>query len=190
MAGLLLIKEFMDWAKTEATEAHMFHSEVQYALNLEPANQSLCDRDRRAVSGRPRTGTVGTRPGDRRLPRTLRHPGRDREHQQRVETPDGSGPPPVPQRPAGVPRDLAESVRLEPAAGDGDGGHAPLGRGKARPDDPERHFEARRSVGKLEKSSQTAATGRLAGFTPGSAQQRPRTLSARRINNHFCRGRL
>lgn len=41
MAGLLLIKEFMDWTKTEA---YMFHAEVQYALNLEPANQSLCER--------------------------------------------------------------------------------------------------------------------------------------------------
>jgi hypothetical protein len=41
MASLLLIKEFMDWTKTEA---YMFHAEVQYALNLEPANQSLCER--------------------------------------------------------------------------------------------------------------------------------------------------
>jgi hypothetical protein len=44
MADLLLIKEFMDWTKTEAAEAYMFHAEVQYALNLEPANQSLCER--------------------------------------------------------------------------------------------------------------------------------------------------
>ena len=44
MAGLLLIKEFMNWTKTEAAEAYMFHAGVQYALNLEPANQSLCER--------------------------------------------------------------------------------------------------------------------------------------------------
>jgi hypothetical protein len=52
------------------------------------------------------------------------------------------------------------------------------------------HFEARRNVEKCLKSSQTAGTGRVVEFTPGSAQQRPRTLSARRMNNHFCRRRL
>ena len=44
MAGLLLIKEFMGWTETEAAEAYMFRADVQYALNLEPANQSLCER--------------------------------------------------------------------------------------------------------------------------------------------------
>ena len=44
MAGLLLVKEFMGWTATEAAEAYMFHADVQYALNLEPANQSMCER--------------------------------------------------------------------------------------------------------------------------------------------------
>jgi len=44
MAGLLLIKEFEDWTTREAADAYMFHVEVQYALNLRPVNQSLCER--------------------------------------------------------------------------------------------------------------------------------------------------
>ena len=44
MAGLLLIKEFKDWTTTEATEAYLFSADVHYALNLEPSNQSLCER--------------------------------------------------------------------------------------------------------------------------------------------------
>ena len=44
MAGLLLIKEFMDWTTSRAAEAYMFDNSVQYALNLEPAGQSMCER--------------------------------------------------------------------------------------------------------------------------------------------------
>jgi len=44
VAGLLLIKEFKNWTLPEAAEAYMFHADVQYALNLEPAQQSLCER--------------------------------------------------------------------------------------------------------------------------------------------------
>jgi len=44
MAGLLLIKEFKDWTVEEAMDAYMFHSEIQYALNLEPSDQSLSTR--------------------------------------------------------------------------------------------------------------------------------------------------
>jgi len=44
MAGLLLIKEFQNWTLTEAAEAYLFHSDVQYALNLDPVPQSLCER--------------------------------------------------------------------------------------------------------------------------------------------------
>jgi len=44
MAGLLLIKEFRDWTTTEAAEAYMFYADIQYALNLEPAQQSMCER--------------------------------------------------------------------------------------------------------------------------------------------------
>jgi hypothetical protein len=44
MAGLLLIMGFKGWTKTEATEAYMFSADVQYALNLEPANQEMSER--------------------------------------------------------------------------------------------------------------------------------------------------
>ena len=44
MAGLLFIKEFKDWTTTHAAEAYMFDASVQYALNLEPAGQSMCER--------------------------------------------------------------------------------------------------------------------------------------------------
>jgi hypothetical protein len=44
MAGLLLIKEFKDWTGTEAADAYMLDAGVQYALNLEPGLQSLCER--------------------------------------------------------------------------------------------------------------------------------------------------
>ena len=44
VAGLLFIKEFMGWTPAEATLAFMFHSDIQYALNLEPAQQSMCTR--------------------------------------------------------------------------------------------------------------------------------------------------
>lgn len=44
LAGLLLIKEFKNWTLPEAAEAYMFHADMQYALNLEPAQQDLCER--------------------------------------------------------------------------------------------------------------------------------------------------
>jgi hypothetical protein len=44
MAGLLLIAEFKDWTPTDAADAYMYHTEVQYALNLKPAGQSLSKR--------------------------------------------------------------------------------------------------------------------------------------------------
>jgi len=44
MSGLLLIQEFMDWTTPRAVEAYLFDASVQYALNLEPSNQSLCER--------------------------------------------------------------------------------------------------------------------------------------------------
>jgi len=34
IAGLLLIKEFMDWTEEEAANAYMFNVDIQYALNL------------------------------------------------------------------------------------------------------------------------------------------------------------
>lgn len=44
MAGLLLIKEFKNWTTSEAAEAYLFSADVQYALNLEPCRQSMCER--------------------------------------------------------------------------------------------------------------------------------------------------
>ena len=44
MAGLIFIKHFMNWTTAQAAEAYMYHADVQYALNLEPFGQSLCER--------------------------------------------------------------------------------------------------------------------------------------------------
>ena len=38
IAGLLLIQEFMDWTKEQALDAYSFHTNVHYALNLEPVS--------------------------------------------------------------------------------------------------------------------------------------------------------
>lgn len=44
MAGLLFIMEFNDWTKEEAAQAYMFHSDIWYALNLEPGFNDLSTR--------------------------------------------------------------------------------------------------------------------------------------------------
>jgi len=44
MAGLLLVKEFKNWTTSEAADAYLFNADVQYALNLEPCGQSMCER--------------------------------------------------------------------------------------------------------------------------------------------------
>jgi len=44
MAGLLLIKEFMDWTKQEALDAYSFRMDVHYALNLEPVTHDISMR--------------------------------------------------------------------------------------------------------------------------------------------------
>lgn len=44
IAGLLLIKEFMDWTEDEAANAYMFNADIQYALNLGRDNISMCTR--------------------------------------------------------------------------------------------------------------------------------------------------
>ncbi len=44
MAGLLLIKEFMDWTKDEALDAYGFRMDIHYALNLEPVTHDLSMR--------------------------------------------------------------------------------------------------------------------------------------------------
>lgn len=44
MAGLILIMEFKDWTRADAAAAYMFNADLQYALNLVPEQQSLCER--------------------------------------------------------------------------------------------------------------------------------------------------
>jgi len=44
MAGLMFIMEFKNWTAEEAADAYMFDVGVQYALNLDPAGQSLSSR--------------------------------------------------------------------------------------------------------------------------------------------------
>jgi len=44
MAGLLFIKEFMNWTKPEALDAYSFHTDIQYALNLEPVAHDISMR--------------------------------------------------------------------------------------------------------------------------------------------------
>lgn len=44
VAGLLLIKEFMDWTNQRAADCYMFDVSIQYALNLQPQQQSMCER--------------------------------------------------------------------------------------------------------------------------------------------------
>jgi len=44
MAGLILLKECMDWTKEQAVDAYRFHTGVHYALNLEPHGQDLSRR--------------------------------------------------------------------------------------------------------------------------------------------------
>jgi len=44
VAGLLLIKEFMNWSNERAADSYMFDVSIQYALNLKPHQQSMCER--------------------------------------------------------------------------------------------------------------------------------------------------
>ena len=44
IAGLLLIQEFMDWTKEQALDAYSFHTNVHYALNLEPVTHDISKR--------------------------------------------------------------------------------------------------------------------------------------------------
>ena len=43
-AGLIFIMEFNDWTVEQAAQAYMFHSDIWYALNLEPAFNSMSER--------------------------------------------------------------------------------------------------------------------------------------------------
>ena len=44
MCGLIFLMEFMDWTAEEAASAYMFRVDIQYALNLDPENQSMSSR--------------------------------------------------------------------------------------------------------------------------------------------------
>ena len=44
IAGLLLIKEFMNWTKEQALDAYSFYTNVHYALNLEPVTHDISMR--------------------------------------------------------------------------------------------------------------------------------------------------
>jgi hypothetical protein len=44
MCGLVFIMEFKNWTAEDAAQAYMFHADIQYALNLDPENQSLSSR--------------------------------------------------------------------------------------------------------------------------------------------------
>ena len=44
MCGLIFLMEFNNWTAEEAARAYMFHADLQYALNLDPENQSLSSR--------------------------------------------------------------------------------------------------------------------------------------------------
>lgn len=44
MCGLIFLMEFRNWTAEEAARAYMFHVDIQYALNLDPENQSMSSR--------------------------------------------------------------------------------------------------------------------------------------------------
>lgn len=44
MCGLIFLMEFKSWTAEEAARAYMFHVDIQYALNLDPENQSMSSR--------------------------------------------------------------------------------------------------------------------------------------------------
>lgn len=44
VAGLLFLQELNDWTNAQAVEAYIFHTDVQYALNLEPGQDEMSER--------------------------------------------------------------------------------------------------------------------------------------------------
>lgn len=44
VAGLLFLQESNDWTNAQAVEAYLFRTDVQFALNLEPGLDEMCDR--------------------------------------------------------------------------------------------------------------------------------------------------
>lgn len=44
VAGLLFLQEFKNWTIPQAVEAYLYHTDVQFALNLEPGIDEMCER--------------------------------------------------------------------------------------------------------------------------------------------------
>ena len=44
VAGLLFLQEFQNWTLAETVEAYLFRTDIQFALNLEPGRDEMCDR--------------------------------------------------------------------------------------------------------------------------------------------------
>ena len=44
IAGLLFIQEFQNWTISDAVEAYLFRTDIQFALNLEPGLDQMCER--------------------------------------------------------------------------------------------------------------------------------------------------
>ena len=44
VAGLIFIAEFMNWTTEQAAQSYMFHTDIWYALNLKPGEQSMSTR--------------------------------------------------------------------------------------------------------------------------------------------------
>jgi hypothetical protein len=44
VGGLLLLQEMNDWTNAQTIETYLFRTDVQYALNLEPGQDEMCER--------------------------------------------------------------------------------------------------------------------------------------------------
>jgi Transposase DDE domain/Transposase domain (DUF772) len=44
VAGLLFLQEFKNWTIPQAVEAYLFRTDVQFALNLQPGSDEMCER--------------------------------------------------------------------------------------------------------------------------------------------------
>jgi hypothetical protein len=44
IAGLLFLQEVHDWTNSQSVEAYLFHTDLQYALNLAPGSDQMCER--------------------------------------------------------------------------------------------------------------------------------------------------
>ena len=44
IAGLLFLQEFQNWTIPQAVDAYLFRTDIQFALNLEPGHDEMCER--------------------------------------------------------------------------------------------------------------------------------------------------